>query len=105
MPVKVARWRTTYNNAGQHTAIQRVCRGDADQLEAVLEHVRTAPDAIKRVFIVTSSLSKSAVEEALAGISRGEAPEPHFVQLYWLLMSFFSACAEVGAFGYVICQD
>jgi hypothetical protein len=50
-------------------------------------------------------LSKSAVKEALAAISRGEAPDPYFVQLYWLLMSFFSACTEVGAFGYVICQE
>ena len=29
---------------------------------------------------------------------------PHFVQLYWILMGFFSACAEIGAIGYVVCQ-
>lgn len=26
-------------------------------------------------------------------------------RLYWLLMSFFSACAEVGAYPYVVCQE
>jgi len=104
MPAKFARWKRTYNNNGSRTAISRIARGDVNQLEGVFELVRTAPDAIRRVFIVTSSLSKAAVEQTLDDIRNGHAPDPHFVQLYWLLMSFFSACTEVGAFGYVICQ-
>jgi hypothetical protein len=62
------------------------------------------PEVVKRVSIVTSSLSKKAVENAFADIKNGKRPTAHFVQLYWLLTSFFSACAEVGAAGYVICQ-
>jgi hypothetical protein len=27
------------------------------------------------------------------------------VQLYQLLMSYFSACIEVGAYAYIVCQD
>jgi len=27
------------------------------------------------------------------------------VQLYWLLTSYFSACIEVGAYPYVVCQE
>jgi len=42
---------------------------------------------------------------AVTWMQRGEAPTPHFVQLYWLLMSYFSACAEVGAYPYVVCQE
>jgi hypothetical protein len=45
------------------------------------------------------------LEHTLADIAAGAAPEPHFVQLYWLLTSYFSACAEVGAYAYVVCQE
>jgi hypothetical protein len=41
-------------------------------------------------------------ERAFADIKSGKRPTAHFVQLYWLLASFFSTCAEVGAAGYVI---
>lgn len=101
---KFVRWRTTYNNNRHQTAISRTCKGDQAHLESNFEQVRTAPDTIRHVAIVTSSLSKSAVDNALQAVARGELPDPYFVQLYWLLMSFFSACAEVGAFGYVVCQ-
>jgi hypothetical protein len=53
---------------------------------------------------VISSLSRSDVEEAFAKAARGEALRPNFVQLYWLLMGYFSACTEIGAIGYVVCQ-
>lgn len=104
LPPKFIRWRTTYNNNRHQTAISRTCKGDPAHLERSFELVRTAPETIRHVAIVTSSLSKSEVDNALQTVSRGELPNPYFVQLYWLLMSFFSACAEVGAFGYVICQ-
>jgi hypothetical protein len=54
--------------------------------------------------IVTSSLSRAAVAAVFANAAQGVQPKPHFVQLYWLLMTYFSACAEVGVVGYVICQ-
>jgi hypothetical protein len=50
-------------------------------------------------------LSRGAVECALAGIAAGRTPDPYFVQLYWLLLSFFSACSEMNALGYVVCQE
>lgn len=54
--------------------------------------------------IVTSSLSRAQVEGVLAAASHGTPPTPHFVQLYWLLMSYFSACIEMGVRGYVVCR-
>jgi hypothetical protein len=60
---------------------------------------------IRRVFIVTSSLSRGAVERAFVDIAAGQTPDPYFVQLYWLLQTFFSACTEVGAHGYVVCRE
>jgi hypothetical protein len=52
---------------------------------------------------VTSSLSKAAVADALVRIARGERPNPYFMQLYWLLLSYFSACTEMNVRGYVVC--
>ena len=102
---KINGWRNNYiSGGGVHTAIQRVVRGDADELAAAFEQARAAPDAIRRAMIVTSSLSKGAVEQALADIRAGGRPDPYFIQLYQLLMSFFSACTEMNAYGYVVCR-
>jgi len=78
--------------------------GPKAEIEKHLVLLRNSPEVVKRVSIVTSSLSKKAVENVFAGIKNGKRPTAHFVQLYWLLASFFSACAEIGAAGYVICQ-
>lgn len=62
-----------------------------------------APDVVRSVFIMTSSLSRADVEAAFARIAAGQLVRQQCVQLYWILMGFFSACAEIGAVGYVIC--
>lgn len=102
---KVNGWSNNYvSGSGVQTAIPRVIRGDADLLAATFEQARAAPNAIRRAMIVTSSLSKGAVEQALDDIRAGGRPDPYFVQLYQLLMSFFSACTDMNAFGYVVCR-
>jgi len=103
---KINGWHNNYiSGSGVHTAIPRVVRGDPDSLAAEFERARLAPDAIRRVIIVTSSLSRSAVAEALARIAAGHRPSAYFVQLYWLLLSFFSACTDMNAFGYIVCRE
>jgi hypothetical protein len=105
MDRKIASWAADYSNDGVQTHIPRVLRGgDAAALSQSFREARLAPGLVKRVCIVTSSLSRQQVTEALEGIRLGHAPEAHFVQLYWLLLSFFSACAEVGAVGTIVCQ-
>lgn len=105
MAAKIRGWKKNYVNGGVKTSIPRVSRGNPDELAREFERARSAPDAVRRVFIVTSSLSRGAVERALAGIAVGRAPDPYFVQLYWLLLSFFSACTEMNALGYIVCQE
>ncbi|MER8976275.1 hypothetical protein NKI18_27890, partial [Mesorhizobium sp. M0800] len=34
----------------------------------------------------------------------GGRPDPYFVQLYWLVLSYISACSDMNAFGYVMCR-
>ena len=105
MPAKYASWETAYRGGGALTAIPRMIRGGGRlEIEHEIDEVRNAPDLLRRVFIVTSSLSRTQVETAFTAAAEGEPPSAHFVQLYWLLMSYFSACAEIGAIGYVICQ-
>jgi hypothetical protein len=97
--------REPYKHSKKVTAIARLMRGGPKaNVEKQLGRLRNSPEVVKRVSIVTSSLSKGAVENAFADIKKGRRPTAHFVQLYWLLTSFFSACAEVGAVGYIICQ-
>jgi phage shock protein PspC (stress-responsive transcriptional regulator) len=106
LPAKLKSWLgDDYRNDGVKTAVRRVVRGDEATLAADLDEARTAPDAVRKVYIVTSSLSKKQVAGTLKGIKEGHPPSPHFVQLYWLLSTFFSQSIEVGAFGYLVCQE
>jgi hypothetical protein len=102
---KLPKWTTVYSNDNVATLIPRVVRGDAALIREKVIDALSSPDTIRRVFIVTSSLSRGLLEQRFAAIRRGDAPTPQFVQLYWLLMSYFSACAEVGAYAYVVCQE
>ncbi|MGO7265423.1 MULTISPECIES: hypothetical protein [Rhizobium] len=104
MAAKIASWSATYNSVKGPSNIPRIKRGAVATLGDELAQTRTNPDTVRRAVIVTSSLSKKAVEDAVAEIRNGKAPKPAFVQLYWLLQSFLSACTEVGAKGSVICQ-
>lgn len=105
MSKKYMRWSRSYTNNRVRTNISRTCRGTAAAVQQAVDLCRNAPHTTKRVAIVTSSLSKSAVQQAFNDIAAGAPVDPYFVQLYWLLSSFFAACTEVGAFGCVICQE
>lgn len=104
METKVLAWGKTYNAPKQATQIPRIVRTNTANLLDAVTSARTAPDAIRRATIVTSSISRQAVQDAFTAIQNGGRPEHSFVQLYWLLQSFFSACAEVGATGAIVCQ-
>jgi hypothetical protein len=105
MPAKYVSWDNTYNNDGCQTHIHRIMRGGPiANVQAQVDALRLAPDVIKRVLIVTSSLSRSAVQAQFDLAAGGGQPSVYFVQLYWLLMAYFDACTEVNAVGYVVCQ-
>lgn len=97
-------WSDNYRNGGVQTSIPRLHKGTLAQFIQAASDARLSPDTIKRVFIVTSSLSYTQLKQTFSAIQAGTAPTPHFVQLYWLLMTYFSACTEAGACPYVVCQ-
>jgi hypothetical protein len=105
MPTKHDGWDALYANGGVVTAIRKRIRGGSrDEVAAKIAEVAAAPDVQRRVKIVTSSLSRASVQAAFDAVQAGAAPQPHFVQLYWLLAGFFSSCTEVGAVGLVVCR-
>lgn len=101
---KLELWGSTYNAPNQATQIDRTIRSNVADLGVALRCARAALDVRRRAVIVTSSLSRQTLKEELTAIQGGQRPSPSFVQLYWLLQSFFSACTEVGATGAVVCQ-
>jgi len=106
MPQKYASWSQTYESGkGVKTAIAKLIRGGpVADVEARIDDLRGAPDTVRRVYIVTSSLSKKAVEDVFSDLEKGARPKPYFVQLYWLLTGYFSQCADMGAVGFVVCR-
>jgi hypothetical protein len=105
MEAKYGGWVATYAGPNVQSSIARIVRGGgiADVRQRI-DEARQAPDVVKHVYIVTSSLSKAQVEAAFQALAEGGRPSAHFVQLYWLLMAYYSACAEMGAVGFVVCQ-
>ena len=102
---KLQKWASTYVNNNIHTSINRVIRSHAPAVQQGLAESASSPDTIRRVFIVTSSLSRKALADAFEGVQSGSPPSAHFVQLYWLLSSYFSAALEAGVYPYVICRE
>jgi hypothetical protein len=101
---KRGKWQSNYNNDGVQTQISRIFNGTFQDLRDALEQTARSPDTIRRVVIVTDSLSHQEVVQVLAEARAGTRPSAHFVQLFSLLMGFFSACAEVGAYPAVVCR-
>jgi hypothetical protein len=86
------------------TAIARLVRGSSVScfIDAFAKAV-AAPQATRRVVLVTSSLSRSAVSTAFTNLSGGVAkPEP--LHVLWLLWSFVDQCRNVGATPEVVCR-
>lgn len=58
------------------------------------------PDSTREVHLVVTMLSSSKFEVSAAKLK----PEPHFIQLIWLLASFINSCRELGAKPVIVCK-
>jgi hypothetical protein len=105
MSSKYRGWEKVYRGKKVTSDIARIAKGGTRaDIEEKISKVAARLDVARRAVIVTSSLSVEEVEGVFKAAKEGTPPKPHFVQLYWLLMGFFAACAEVGVVGYVYCQ-
>lgn len=94
------KWSSTWGN----TQIHRLHRGvDADAFIAAFGKAVSAPQSTRRVTIVTSSLSKSAVADAFEDIANGVS-WPEATHVLWLLLGFVDQCRTVGAVPGIICR-
>ena len=75
---KLPKWTTAYVNDNVETLIQRVVRGDAGTIRETIADALASPDTIRRVFIVTSSLSRGQVQQRFAAIRRRRSPDATF---------------------------
>lgn len=97
---RAERWSGSWNN----TKVPRLQRGaSVAGFVAAFARAVAAPQATRRVVLVTSSLSKSALEQAFAdlGTQRGS---PEAIHVLWLLSGFVDLCRSVAAIPHVVCR-
>lgn len=84
--------------------IARLQRGaSVDSFVGAFEKAVVAPQAVRRVVIVTSSLSKTALAHAFQRLDQNDPP-PNVVHTLWLLLAFVDQCRAAGAVPYVVCR-
>lgn len=94
-----------YKQDKTHTKIARVRRGGGTRkIAAMFEKVMAHPNAIRKVYLVVSSISKQQLRTELYRMRDGERVEPQVTQLLWLLSAFAGGCKDAGANAYVICR-
>jgi hypothetical protein len=97
---RAARWRGNWNQR----PIPRLQRGaSVDTFIAGFGNAVVAPQATRRVMIVTSSLSKAALSQAFDDLDH-HAPSASVVHILWLLSAFVDQCRAAGAIPHIICR-
>ena len=100
LEARKARWSGQWNQR----PIARLQRGaSVDAFAAAFAKAVAAPQATRRVVIVTSSLSKGALATAFDLIGNGPPP-PAVVHVLWLLSTFVDQCRNVGTVPHIVCR-
>jgi hypothetical protein len=94
------RWSGNWNRRD----IARLQRGaSVDSFIEGFSKAVVAPQATRRVMIVTSSLSKSALAQEFENLDRN-APPASVVHVLWLLSAFVDQCRAAGSIPHIICR-
>jgi hypothetical protein len=100
LEARAGKWSGKWNN----TSVPRLQRGaTANDFIAAFTKSVAAPQASRRVTLVTSSLSKAAVAAALEDVANGVS-WPEALHVLWLLLGFVDQCRTVGAIPEIICR-
>ncbi len=104
---KVKRWGQFYNAPGVGPTRIRRLRGTTTlgQASQALSRIVATANVLRRVCLVTSFVSKSAVEAAFDDLKAGRKVKPQIIQLLWLLTSFIGTCLEAGAQPRILCPE
>jgi hypothetical protein len=88
----------------KETPIPRLQRGRAvADFVAAFAKAAAAPQATRRVTLVTSSLSKAALAHAFDNIDV-DSPRAEVLHVLWLLSVFVDQCRSVGAVPEIVCR-
>ena len=96
--------RAKWDSLWRSTAIPRLQRGvTVDGFVSAFSDAVAAPQATRRVALITSSLSKSALRSAFDGLDIN-APKAEVLHVLWLLSLFVDQCRNIGAVPQIICR-
>jgi hypothetical protein len=97
---RASKWSGLWNQ----TSVPRLRRGaTVAAFIAAFSQAVAAPQATRRVVLVTSSLSKSAVTQAFHALD-GQGGVPEAVHVLWLLSGFVDQCRNIGAVPEIVCR-
>jgi len=96
--------RAKWEGSWKTTPIPRLLRGAAvADFVAAFVKAAAAPQATRRVTLVTSSLSKAAVAQAFDDIDL-DSLRPEVLHVLWLLSVFVDQCRSIGAVPEIVCR-
>ena len=101
LDARKARWSGNW----KQRPIARLQHGaSVDDFISAFAKAVVAPQATRRIVIVTSSLSKGAVAQAFHDLDHATSSPPTIVHVLWLLSSFVDQCRTVGAVPHIVCR-
>lgn len=97
----------TYTIDRQHTSIQRIRRGTAQQFIDEIKKLRMSPNFTREVCLAVDFLSKQELIDAFDKIATGQSfrQKNYTVQLIWLLNAFISTCKDADLHCKIFCCE
>jgi hypothetical protein len=101
-----SKWYDTY----QDTHIPRTTKDETTitlfhDIKEDIENVYLNPNSKRQIYLATPFFSKSQMENNLNNLVTATNPNPHYIQLIWLISSFISSCQDYGIEPYILCKD
>lgn len=101
-----SKWYDTY----QDTHIPRTTKDETaitlfHDIKEDIENVYLNPNSKRQIYLATPFFSKSQMENNLNNLVTATNPNPHYIQLIWLISSFISSCQDYGIEPYILCKD
>lgn len=103
-------FNSKWNGNYQETQIPRTMKNRIaitlfDDIKEDIENVYLNPNSKRQIYLATPFFSKKEMKEKLENLVDNANPNPHYIQLIWLLSSFISSCQDYGIEPYILCKD
>ena len=101
-----SKWNENY----QETQIPRTMKNGLaitlfNDIREDIENVYLNPNSKRQIYLATPFFSKRQMENNLNNLLTPTTnPNPHYIQLIWLISSFISSCQDYGIEPYILCK-